>query len=347
MKVRTPGGRGAGPHPVRGRGRRLCEHGLEDGAAAAPDAGRRGRGEDAGQPVVGRDDAGAGVRTEDPLVAVGGDAGPVAVDDGAGAGARAQHRGADVAGDGRVQPVGPDHERRVDGQRPAGVVATVDARDPAPAIGAQADDGDAVADLGPGLRCRVDEQRVEDRPPRRVQRVDAVRGADRDDHLLVVVAERRAADGGGAGLDEAVEQPPAVELEDAAPHERVRRERVGAVAAAVDDEDAQAGAGQQHRRRRAGGAGADDDDVVVGSVGVHRSAPFRCRRSRAGSGIAGVRPVRWSAMSTASRPTPSMKLELRRCWKRWPRTYRPGTGVTPRRWRISPAASRTGSASHG
>ena len=29
-------------------------------------------------------------------------------------------------------------------------------------------------------------------------------------------------------------------------------------------------------------------------------------------------------MSTASRPTPSMKFELRRCWKRWPRTYRPG-----------------------
>ena len=268
-------------------GRRLCEHGLEDRATAAPDAGRRGRGEDAGQPVVGRDDAGAGVRTEDPLVAVGGDAGPVAVDDGAGAGARAQHRGADVAGDGRAQPVGTDHERRVDGQRPAGVVATVDARDAAPAIGAQADDGDAVADLGPGLRCRVDEQRVEDRPPRRVQRVDAVRGADRDDHLLVVVAERRAADGGGAGLDEAVEQPPTVELEDAAPHERVRRERVGAVAAPVDDEDAKAGAGQQHRRRRAGGAGADDDDVVVGSVGVHRSAPFRCRRSPRGRGSPG------------------------------------------------------------
>ena len=33
-----------------------------------------------------------------------------------------------------------------------------------------------------------------------------------------------------------------------------------------------------------------------------------------------------------------MKLESRRCWKRWPRRRGPATGVTPRRWRISPGA---------
>ena len=137
------------------------------------------------------------------------------------------------------------------------------------AVAADVGDGDAVADVGTGGDGGVDEDRVEHGAPRRVERVDAVRGFDRDGDLVVGVVEGGAPDGRGAGVDDAVEQPPAVELEDAAAHQGVGREGVGAVAAAVDDEDGQAGAGEQHGGGGAGGAGADDDDVVVGTVGVH------------------------------------------------------------------------------
>ena len=49
-----------------------------------------------------------------------------------------------------------------------------------------------------------------------------------------------------------------------------------------------------------------------------------------------------SASASASAPTPSMKVDLRRLWNGMPITLSPGQGVTPPLWRISPAASRTG-----
>ena len=63
-----------------------------------------------------------------------------------------------------------------------------------------------------------------------------MRGLDRDRHLVVGVRERGAPHRGGAGGDDLVEQPPAVELDHAAAHQRVGGQGVGAVAAAVDDE---------------------------------------------------------------------------------------------------------------
>ena len=79
-----------------------------------------------------------------------------------------------------------------------------------------------------------------------------------DRHDGVRVGERRAVNGRGAGGAHAVEQPPAVELQDAGAHQRVGRQRVGAEARAVDERDAHAAAGQEHgggcpatgRRRR-------------------------------------------------------------------------------------------------
>ena len=93
--------------------------------------------------------------------------------------------------------------------------------------------------------------------------------------------------GGVPAVDDGVEEAPAVELDDAAAHQGVGGERVGAVAAAVDDEHVEAGAGQEQGGGGAGGAGADDDDVVggSGSVGGHRAS--------SGSGVGlGVEPVR-------------------------------------------------------
>ena len=112
LKVRTPAGAVAGQPRSAARSGDACAS-TASRTSRPPRPMRAGvaAGEHAGQPVVGRDDAGAGVRTEDPLVAVGGDVGPVAVDDGAGAGARPQRRRADVAGDGRAEPVGTDHQR--------------------------------------------------------------------------------------------------------------------------------------------------------------------------------------------------------------------------------------------
>ena len=141
--------------------------------------------------------------------------------------------------------------------------------DPAVVVAADVGDGDAVADVGAGLGGGVDEDRIEHGAARRVQGVDAVGRLDRDDApCSVAVGERRAPDRRGAGGDDSVEQAPAVKLEDAAAHQGVGREGVGAVAAAVDDEDPQAGAGEEHGGGGAGGAGADDDDVVGGTVGM-------------------------------------------------------------------------------
>ena len=76
-----------------------------------------------------------------------------------------------------------------------------------------------------------------------------------------------------------------MELQDAATHEGVGRQRVGAVRAAVDDQHGQAGAGEQHCCRRAGGAGTDDDDVVPGA--------FECMASLSGRRRFSRRRLRW------------------------------------------------------
>ena len=56
-----------------------------------------------------------------------------------------------------------------------------------------------------------------------------------------------------------------MELQHAGPHERVRRERVDAIAAAVDDQHIQASTGQEEGGRRAGSSGTDDHYVVAWS----------------------------------------------------------------------------------
>ena len=138
---------------------------VEDGASTTADAGRGAAGENAGEVVVGRDEAGGEPGPVGPLVAVGVDAGPVAVDDGAGCGAGVLDRGADPLGDRRAQPVSADHHTGIDGEPTAGVIATLHAGDPAVAVAADVGDGDAVADVGTGGDGGIDEHGVEQGAP--------------------------------------------------------------------------------------------------------------------------------------------------------------------------------------
>ena len=73
-----------------------------------------------------------------------------------------------------------------------------------------------------------------------------------------------------------------MELDHGSAHERVRRERVGAIAPAIDDEHAMTGTREQERRRRAGAPRADNHDVILRCGGLHhRFAGLACfARSR-------------------------------------------------------------------
>lgn len=92
----------------------------------------------------------------------------------------------------------------------------------------------------------------------------AVLGGGRDPADAAIVVAHDVLDDG------AVEQAPAGQLDDAAPHEGVGRGRVAGQPRAVDEDDVVSGAGQQEGGGRTGAAGADDDDVVVAlSNGAH------------------------------------------------------------------------------
>ena len=252
--------------------RRFGEDVAEHVDPAGADAGWCCSGEDARLAAVGRDDPGHGVGPVEPLVAIGFEVGPVSVDDGGGAGTGSFDRSLDPVGDGRADTVGADHDGGVDDERSAVLVTPDDATHLAVVVAADVGDGDAVAELGAGRGGGVDEDRVEHRATRRVERVHAERWPDRDHHLLAAVVEGGAPDRRSPRFDDAVDQPPAVELEDAGPHEAVGGEGVGAVAGTVHDEHALAVAGEEHGGGGAGGAGADDDRVIEGTVGMHGTA---------------------------------------------------------------------------
>ena len=248
------------------RRRRVAQHLLHDTLTAGSHSAGRAADEHARLAVVRRDDACAGARAEVPLVAgfvaLGFEVAPVAVDDRGRARAEAHDRRADALRDRRAGAVRADHESGVERDALTLLVATDDAGDATLVVPLHAGDGDAEAHVGAGALGRVDQDRVEHGAARRVQRVDAVCGLDLHDEIVVGVVERHPAHRGRVLVDHVVEQPPTVELHDAAAHQRMRREGVGAVAAAVDDEHAHARIGEQHGRGGTRSAGADHDDVV-------------------------------------------------------------------------------------
>ena len=84
------------------------------------------------------------------------------------------------------------------------------------------------------------------------------------------------------------------------------------------------------RREQQGGGRSSatrSDDDGVKFHGVHGYATH----------TRDIEPAIRCAITCASAPTPSMKLEFRRRWKFKPSTYRPGTRVTPPAWIDFPA----------
>ena len=112
----------------------------------------------------------------------------------------------------------------------------------------------------------------------------------RDTDFVGAVVEDRPPHRRRARSQQRPEQSPALQLEYAAAHQRVRRQRVAAVPGPVNAEHSQPFAGEQHRGGRSGHPSADDDDIPAGhddlpSVrdplrppsGWSRRSPHRCR----------------------------------------------------------------------
>jgi hypothetical protein len=153
-------------------------------------------------------------------------------------------------------------ETGIDVDTPPRAIASDNTADTPVGVAPQRSDSHPVSNVGARGEGGVDQQTIEHRAARRVERVDTVRRLDRDDDLIAGVPEGCPPDGRRAGLDDGVEQSPAVQLDDGPSHQGVGREGVGAVSTAVDDEDALTGASEKHRGGGARGPGADDDDVV-------------------------------------------------------------------------------------
>ena len=107
-----------------------------------------------------------------------------------------------------------------------GVVA-LDADHPTSAAANDVRDARAVGERRAGRASGIDEERIEHRASRGVQRIDAGGGLDRHGDVAVAIAERRPAHGRRSGRHDPIEEAPAVELDDAAAHQRVRRQGVG------------------------------------------------------------------------------------------------------------------------
>ena len=177
-----------------------------------------------------------------------------------------------------LRPSAPMTTRARADRHPPGLVVALDADD-RPALADDLADGEALADLGAGLRRGLDEQVVEHGPPRRVRgrapSARAWRAGERERAEVERVAlDRRAARG-----DDGVEEPPPPQRGHARGVDQVRRLRVARERRPVDQQHPVALAGQQHRGRCAGAAGTDHDHVVVahGRSRAIRSATERIR----------------------------------------------------------------------
>ena len=102
-------------------------------------------------------------------------------------------------------------------------------------------DADTVPDVCSAVGRGIDQGPVEQRPAWRVQRADTKSRLDWHGDVLLAVAERGRVHRRGAGCNEGGQEPPAMQLQNGAAHQRMRRQRVRAVCAFVD---------QHHSRTR-------------------------------------------------------------------------------------------------
>jgi hypothetical protein len=163
-------------------------------------------------------------------------------------------------GDGGMAPVGAHDETRALGN--GGTARAPADAGHAVAVEDQLVEGEALAHLGAGVARGVDEELVEQRAARAVDRVGALELREapaQDDGPWIEAHLRRR---GRAGSEDAVEDPPAPQPRDAGHLDLVGGERVAREPGAVDGENLQAAAREVQCRRGAGDAGPDHDDVV-------------------------------------------------------------------------------------
>jgi hypothetical protein len=162
--------------------------------------------------------------------------------------------------DRRVHPVGADDHIRID-PLASSAGKNRDAANASAMIDNDVVGSRTISELRTAPLSCVNEQTVEQRSSRRVQRVDAVARLDGDRHVQVAVGERRGAHGGRSCVDDSRQDAPPIELHYGPAHERVRRQRVGAVRSLVDHQHAGARPGQQQRGRGPCAPRADDDHI--------------------------------------------------------------------------------------
>ena len=89
---------------------------------------------------------------------------------------------------------------------------SLDADDPIAAAATHVGNRHAVADICSGGDGRVDEHWVEHGAARGEEGIDASRRLDHDGDIVVRVMEGRAPDRGSPGVDDPIEETPAMEL---------------------------------------------------------------------------------------------------------------------------------------
>ena len=124
----------------------------------------------------------------------------------------------------------------------------------------------------PAVARRVHQGAIEQGTARRIQRLHTVCRADRDRHLFVAIVERGLAHRRRPHFLQVRQYAPAVQLQHAAAHQRVRGDGVRAVAGAVDDEYPKSGPCHQHRCGSSRAAGTDNQRIA-GSVSEHARLP--------------------------------------------------------------------------
>jgi hypothetical protein len=169
---------------------------------------------------------------------------------------------ADVSRAGRAAAVGADDQVGAGFQGDRADPAGDPGHPPGP-VPPQAGDRGAEPDVRAGAARGVGQDRVQDAPARGVQRLDTVPGLDRDGRHGIGEMKGSRPNGRGSRPGNGGEQSPAVQLQDRAPHERVGRQGVRAVAGLVQHQHPGALPGQQQRGRGARAAGPGDDRVVV------------------------------------------------------------------------------------
>jgi hypothetical protein len=122
----------------------------------------------------------------------------------------------------------------------------VHAHHPALPVPAHAGHGDASAHLGAGLFRGGGKDGVQHVPAGRDEQVDPGLVLDRPGDRLATGVEGDLPDGRSATVEDFVEQPPAVELDNAAARDRMRRQGVAGEGRLVHDRHVMPQTGQQH-----------------------------------------------------------------------------------------------------